>query len=320
MDGAGVSALPRAARNILGAGTLCYLAAPSRSGPHVTPVVFVLDGDRIWGTTGRRTTKARRWRREPAAGGLVRLEERAVAFRGPVTTYDALDPRTWPDSLMRGPAVARASARFVLKNARFFAGYARDAYRVPLGWTPPGRVIFSIELEAGVVLEADRVVDRWGRWGSRVISRASFRATHGDPLSGIPRGLGSLQRTKGDGTLGIDGPRGPYVVPAVWTRPDDCYYAVVPRPILSLAGAPRDPLTGLVVDRASSWRAANMQGLLLRGETALFVPGKVTSGRDELLSRVAALGDLPSDPAIVRIRPRTAVWWRGWASGTVRRR
>jgi hypothetical protein len=36
--------------------------------------------------------------------------------------YDVLDPSTWPLTLFRGPQVARASARFSVKNARFFAG------------------------------------------------------------------------------------------------------------------------------------------------------------------------------------------------------
>lgn len=55
-----------------------------------------------------------------------------------------------------------------------------------------------------------------------------------------------------------------------------------------------------------------MKGVMLRGPADLVdEPG----GHDELDEQ---LGDLPGEPAVVRIRPRSAVWWSGWASGTVR--
>jgi hypothetical protein len=314
-----VSAIPAAAREILRHGTLCYLAAPSPVGPHVTPVVFVLEGDRVWGTTGRRTTKARRWRERPVAGGLVRLGDRALTFRGPVTLYDALNPATWPVSVLRGPQLALVSTLFTVKNARFFAGYARDAYRVPLGWTPPGRVIFSVDLEDGGVLEDERVSIRWGTWGSEVGGHEELRPDRGGLRPNhIPEDLRGLLEKSGEGTLGVDGARGPVVLPARWARWGGAYDVVLPRPFLALAAPDPHGPGALVVDRASAWRAAKMRGLLLRGDSIVYVPDGPSTGG--LRSRLAAAGEPPGDPALLRLLPKTVVWWRGWSSGTVKRR
>jgi hypothetical protein len=316
-----VSAIPVAAREILRDGTLCYLAAPSPVGPHVTPVVFVLEGDRVWGTTGRGTTKTRRWRERPVAGGLVRLGDRAVSFRGPVTLYDALNPATWAVSVVRSPQLALASTLFTVKNARFFAGYARDAYRVPLGWTPPGRVIFSVDLEDGAVLEREGVSARWGTWGSQVKGNPELRSDVGGvPPGDIPEDLRGLLEGSGDGTLGVDDARGPVVLPVRWARSGGTYDMVLPRPVLALAAPDPHGPGALVVDQASAWRAAKMRGLLLRGEGTVYVPDGLRSATEEFRSRLAPAGELPEDPAVVRLLPKTVAWWRGWSSGTVGRR
>jgi nitroimidazol reductase NimA-like FMN-containing flavoprotein (pyridoxamine 5'-phosphate oxidase superfamily) len=316
-----MSTVPVAARRTLGDGVLCYLAAPSPAGPHVTPVVYVLDGDRLWGTTGRGTTKSALWRAEPAAAGVVAVEARAVIFRGRVTLYDALDPATWPASLLRSPHVARASVRFTMKNARFFAGYARDAASLPLAWTPPARVVFSVDLDAGAILQNGRLIERWGVWSRGVKTRAAFRrSTGGLPPGRLPQELRDLAARSGSGTLGVEGRRGPAVFPCRWVRSGGIFYAVLSRRMLALAGTEGDSVGSVVVDRAPSWRAARMTGLLFRGDAAVFVPSTLRSGSTSLAEVIADAGPLPEDPAVVRIRPRSAVWWAGWSSGTVRRR
>ncbi|MGH2685587.1 MAG: hypothetical protein ACRDJP_08995, partial [Actinomycetota bacterium] len=179
--------IPEAAERILRDGVLCYLAAPSPAGPHTTPVVFALENGRVYGTTGRRTTKAKLWRREASAGGLVRGGDRTLVFRGPVTLYDALDPSTWLASMLRSVELTLASARFTAKNARFFAGYARDAARVPLSWTPPARVMFSVDVASGAILEGRAVVERWGEWGDGTTALKSFRRDRGGiEAQGLP--------------------------------------------------------------------------------------------------------------------------------------
>lgn len=307
-----------AARVILERGVLCHLAAPSPSGPHLTPVVFAVEGGRVWGTTGRGTTKARRWRRDGRAGGLVRAGDGWVSFRGPVTMYDLLDPSTWTDSLRRIRQVTAASARFTAKNARFFAGYARDAARIPLAWTPPARVLFSVDLDAGVVAQGDRVIERWGRWGRRIEGLAAYRAVR-DPVPNddLPEDVRALLTDRGEGTLAVEGRHGPVVLPALWTRSEGTFLVVVPRGVLALGAAPPRPRAALVVERASGWRAARMRGLLVRDEAAVFLPDDVKTGRRSLEAAVGESG-VP-DPAVVRLRAASVVWWQGWASGTVGR-
>jgi hypothetical protein len=321
-----MSSSPDDARDVLRDGQLCYVSATTEQGPHVTPVVFVFDGETVWATTARGTAKARAWRADPTAAGLVRHGEHAVAFRGRVTEYDVLDPDTWGVGLRRAPELMRASARFTVKNARYFAGYARDAGRLPFSWMPPARMVISIDLEAGALLDLKdgRVEERWGRFASRTRGRAGFTAAGASVIS--DRGVyGSLRRslgTSGRGALGVTGSAGPLVLPVSWARAasERAYYAVLPRPFLALAGAGSTPRAALVIDRASMWRAAKMEGILLQGEGEIFLMRDVRTGGEELLNRVRRIGPLPSDGAVVRLRPDRAVWWRGWSSDTVNRR
>jgi Pyridoxamine 5'-phosphate oxidase len=319
-----VIALPAAARGLLREGTLCYLAARAPGGPHVTPVVFVLDGNRLWATTARGTAKAAAWRRDSKAAGLVRVGDRAVSFRGHAVLYDALDPSTWPASMLRWPSLARASTRFTVKNARFFAGYARDAHRVPFSWSPAGRIVVSIDLEAGAVLDevTGTVLERWGPWGGRIESRSAFRRTRGSrgPEARAPVEVRRAVGAAGPGVLGFETRRGPVLFPARWARSEGAHYAAVARGFLSLSGAPAEGRAALVLDRASSWRASRMRGMLLRGEAQAYDPRRVHTGREALMARAAKAGALPPDPVVVRVLPRSAVWWLGWTSGTVRRR
>src|SRR6266498_3972190 len=89
-----------------------------------------------------------------------------VTFRGRVRTYDALDLLSWLSAAVAGPRLVRAATRFSLKNARFFAGYAVNARRVPLAWTPPGRVFVGVEVKAGALLDlvVRTVAAVWGDW------------------------------------------------------------------------------------------------------------------------------------------------------------
>src|SRR6266545_4823840 len=118
--------LPPEFERILERGAFCSIAAETRRGPHLTPLVFAWSDGRVWLTTSCGSVKAWAWR--------------AVTFTGRAAAYDVLDPSTWIRTAVRMPAVTAASVRFTAKNARFFAGYAVDARRVPLAWTPPGRV------------------------------------------------------------------------------------------------------------------------------------------------------------------------------------
>ena len=162
-----MSFLSTAVQSVLEDGRFCAVAASTPGGPHCTPLVFAYSGGRIWLTTSRRSVKARAWRLDPSVAGVVRSGDLAVTFTGTVKTYDALDKRTWAAAVAGATSIARATAGFSRKNARFFAGYAFDARQVPLAWTPPGRVFVGVDVERTALLDADGVQEGRGRWGGR---------------------------------------------------------------------------------------------------------------------------------------------------------
>jgi hypothetical protein len=60
-----------------------------------------------------------------------------------------------------------------------------------------------------------------------------------------------------------------------------------------------------------------MAGAMVRGVGEIAVGSQLTSGASSaaLIARLAGLED--AGAAIVRVRPVSVVWWRGWTTGTV---
>jgi len=213
-----VSFVSTAVQRVLEDGQFCAVAAPTPNGPHCTPLVFAYSGARIWLTTSRRSVKARAWRVDPSTAGLIRDGDLSVAFTGTVKTYDALDKRTWGAAVAGATSIARATAGFSRKNARFFAGYAFDARQVPFAWTPPGRVFVGVDLERTALLDDEGVQEGRGRWGGEAVSHTTFRrsSTGGDPLAVLPDDVVSQIGRDGRGALAVAGERGPVVPPIRW--------------------------------------------------------------------------------------------------------
>jgi nitroimidazol reductase NimA-like FMN-containing flavoprotein (pyridoxamine 5'-phosphate oxidase superfamily) len=311
-----MSFLSTAVQSVLDEGPFCAVAAMTPRGPHCTPLVFVASGGRVWLTTSRRSVKARAWRVDPGVAGLIRSGDLAVTFTGTVRTYDALDRSTWSAAVAGATSIARATATFSRKNARFFAGYAFDARQVPLAWTPPGRVFVGIDLERTALLDEDGVQEGRGRWGGEASSQTSFRrSTHGeDPLAALPDDVVDRLGREGEGSLSLAGERGPVVLPVRWRAESNGLYAALPAETLALAGAPADGAVALTVDTPSAWRARDMVGAMFQGGAKCYVDGEVGSGAKS--ARTIATSLHPSADALVRIEPRRVVWWKGWASGS----
>src|SRR5439155_284292 len=87
--------VPWSAGRILHQGVLCYLAVRTGSGPHLTPVVYVFDGGRVWLTTSRRSPPL-------VASTWGRRRRSAERWAHPV-------PARWPSSPKTG---SRWSCRF----------------------------------------------------------------------------------------------------------------------------------------------------------------------------------------------------------------
>jgi hypothetical protein len=315
-----IGPLPKPIRRILRDGVLCYLASPHSAGPHVTPVVYAAHASRLWVTTSRSSVKAKAWRRDPRVGGLVRAGDRALVFSGTVATYDLLDPATWPRSVLHAPSITRAATAFTTKNTRFSAGYAVDAYRVPLAWTPPGRVFAAIAIERAAVIGPGGVERRWGRAKSRIRSSSTFRASRsGDALEGVPEMVRQRIGERGDAALGLQGRGAPVVLPARWAAAGTGIDVVVDDGVLALATGGAELRASVTIDHASQWRARAMTGVLAQGDATIHRISTLRTGRASAARIAERAGFDAKRAAIVRVRPRRIVWWRGWDSGTVKR-
>jgi hypothetical protein len=253
---------------------------------------------------------------------LVQVGERGVTFRGRVRTYDVLDPLSWPAAAVAGPRLASAATRFSLKNARFFAGYAVDARRVPFAWSPPGRLFARIELTAGRVLElgTGKVLDGWGEWPSGV--RYETASAPIERVPGLDRRVPSRVRTAvgagGMGALALQARSAVSVLPVAWRRVGDAYEMATSARIIGLSRADRRAPAALTISHASSWRAADMAGMLIQGSAQLYSP-RSRRGGASVRKRLEEWGEtLMDDAVLVRLRPFRVVWWEGWTSGTVK--
>jgi hypothetical protein len=312
-----VSFLSTAVQEVLDRGRFCAVATTTPFGPHCTPLVFVASGGRLWLTTSRRSAKTRAWKLDPSVGGLVRDGELAVTFTGSVTLYDALDRRTWTDAIAGATSIARATAAFSGKNARFFAGYAIDAKQVPFAWTPAGRVLVAIDLERVALLDDEGVQEGRGRWRGEATSHGSFRRPSKpvEPFAALPADVRRRLGAEGDGALTLLGERGPAVLPVRWRVEPHGLYAALPAETLALADAGPDAPAALMLDRASAWRARDMVGAMAQGTADLYVRDSVGSGSRSVATLAAGI-DANAD-ALVRVAPSRLVWWRGWSSGAV---
>jgi nitroimidazol reductase NimA-like FMN-containing flavoprotein (pyridoxamine 5'-phosphate oxidase superfamily) len=311
-----MSFLSTAVQQVLEEGPFCAVATTTPRGPHCTPLVFAYSGGRVWLTTSRGSVKTRAWRTDPSVAGMVRLGDLAVTFTGTVKTYDALDRSTWGSAVAGATSIARATARFSKKNARFFAGYALDAHQVPLAWTPPGRVFVGIDLERTALLDEDGVQEGRGRWGGEAGSHATFRSVKqgADPLAGLPVDIRTSLGRSGEGALTVAGERGPVVLPVRWLATDTALYAAAPAESLALASAGPDADVALAVDEPSAWRARDMAGAMVQGSGSCYLLDELGSGAKT--ARALASGLHPAAGALVRIIPSRLVWWQGWSSGS----
>jgi hypothetical protein len=313
-----VSFLSTAVQTVLEQGEFCTVATSTLDGPHCTPLVFAYSGGRLWLTTSRRSVKTRAWKEDPAAAGLVRHGDLAVTFTGTAKLYDALDRSTWGDAVAGATSIARATAAFSKKNARFFAGYAFDAKQVPFAWTPPGRVFVGIDLERTALLDDEGVQEGRGRWGGETASHGGFRRVMkgSDPFAALPREVRGPLGTDGRGALTLVGDRGPVVLPARWRAEEHALYASLPEETLALGAAGPDVPASLTADEASTWRARDMVGAMVQGSASIYVLSELGSGSKT--ARGIATGMDAGSGALVRLAPSRLVWWRGWTSGSAR--
>jgi nitroimidazol reductase NimA-like FMN-containing flavoprotein (pyridoxamine 5'-phosphate oxidase superfamily) len=155
--------------------------------------------------------------------------------------------------------------------------------------------------------------------GEHVQSHGSFRPGRAarSPLDLLPEDVSERIERGGQGVLAVEGGDGPVVLPALFVEDRGVLYAAVDARSLALSEAGPDAPVGLTMDRASRWRAADMTGVLVRGTGSVHVLSRLRQGRTAAERLVERAGALADGMALVRIRPRRLVWWKGWASDTV---
>jgi hypothetical protein len=107
--------------HVLKNASVAYLAVETKSGPHVTPLLFTVTPDRVWFGIGRGTLKARVLAKRPAVGVVVGGAHGSVAIRGEATLLDRLPIA--PAELARA---AFALPAYASNNALEMAAFARD--------------------------------------------------------------------------------------------------------------------------------------------------------------------------------------------------
>ena len=136
---------PKVAK-LLGDASIAYLAVETRSGPHVTPLLFAATPDRLWFGIGRGTVKARAIAKHPGVGVVVPGGAASVAIRGEATLLDRLPAS--PGELARAPFALPA---FAFRNALEMAAFGRDLARK--GAQPQRLSPLSVRIEALELLD-----------------------------------------------------------------------------------------------------------------------------------------------------------------------
>ena len=310
--------LPAAARRALEEATFCHVAARTERGPHLTPVVFVLDGGALWMTTSRASAKARAWRRDPFVAGMARTDTRGRRL-----------PRARPDPRRaRSPQLAGHLGR-TRRRARHAPGSRSATPGSSPGTRSTPRACRSRGARPAGSSSACRCATGWSSTSKP--ASASPRGVRGRRAGRRPSS--SFAPAPRPRPLDLRAPRTsaePSEPPATapWPSrdatvrwccrsggaagpPRRAYEACLPKALLRPARATARPRVGLEVDRPGEWRA---------GADGRHAPAR--GGRGVLARRdargAAALGErVPPGWALVRLRPSRVVWWRGWTSGTV---
>jgi hypothetical protein len=276
----------RRVSEVLDEADVLYLAVAAKNGPHVTPAVFDVDGDRLWFITPRRSVKAKVIDRHRRVGGLVQLGRWSVVIGGRARIVDPLTARGIfsPGRLLDLPFAATG---YLSRNHRHATGTIRDHQAPTLALS---RVMVSVDIRRLALLDGLTVVDRWGRWdGADRLVRGEPPAGITPDLSAVPPGVRNLLGEDSPVVLGWNSPAGPLALPARWQATHGALETSADA--LVLAGAESSGPASVCAER-SRYRLNSKHGLLLTGS------GQAGIGNDPTVARVA-------------LDTRRTTWWRG---------
>ncbi len=250
----------RRVTKVLEDADVVYVAVAAQNGPHVTPAVFDVDGDRLWFVTPRRSVKARVIARHRRVGGLVQLGRWSVVLGGRARIVDPLTARGI-FSLDRLLDLPFAAAGYLGRNHRHATGTIRDHEAPTLALS---RVLVSIDIRRVALLDAWAVAESWGRWShSDLLLRGAPPAGTTPDLAAVPAAVRDLLVDEAPVVLGWQSWSGPLALPARWRSAAG--EIETSGETLVLAGAASGSPACLTAER-SRYRLKSKQGLLLRGD------------------------------------------------------
>lgn len=271
---------PQVARVLRGA-RVAYLGVAGARGPHVTPHRFTAADGRIWIVVPDGALKVRALRKRPRAGVLVRGRDgHSVVLAGTAEIHSLRAPGEAVRTAFHLPSIALAGASYASRNLLQMAGYAVDLLSLTRGSMPLDRVLIAIHPDTAVVVEA----------------AALHPVAGGEPAwaglaDQLPAQVAPLLGAGGDAVLGFTTPAGPVPLPASW----DAASARIRVPMAALKAlhAPTSGPASLTLDHSSGSRPTGFRGVV--------VQGAATRGGGTF-----------------QLTPRSASWWQGFETGTVK--
>jgi hypothetical protein len=278
-----------------------HVAVETARGPHVTPVLYALAGDRLWFTVPRGTLKARVLAKRSRAGILLQAGGVSVVMAGEAKLLDPLRPLSWASRPWESALAPLAIQTFSARNSRELLGFALDRSRMPAQSFPPNLLLAGYEPRRVAVVRGEEVESRRGRWRFEARKRGSpsagaRRSSRGTlpPLEGIPREVAELPRRRGPAVVGWPASGTPLALPAAWDP--DSARAAVSGDLIALTGIAGEAAACIAFDAAEGHRPTGKRGVMLRGRGSVARGGNVTE---------------------VSIQPERVTYWLGFETGTI---
>lgn len=252
-------------RSVLDGAAHVYVAIRTRSGPHVTPELFTVSGERILCLTSAATLKAKLLRNDPFVSVVARAGDAAAVALGSVQVLDPASPATAVQSPLLAAASPAGVGRFIRDNSSELMGAAADFFAGRLGGPlPPHRVIVALTPVAFAVIEGDDMIaaDGWTAAGQ-------------SPPEGDPDANGEPELTDVPDRLACLAIAGPAV--AGWVRHDGTPLALpvewdpetstarLPAALFEVCEAALESPACVTFDTWTGFGPSGKQGIMLRG-------------------------------------------------------
>ncbi len=135
--------------------------------PHVTPIIFVYDGEHIYFLTSKNATKFRNIKDNPNVALLIDLRDpsnllnnRAILVHGKAKPYSIFD------ALLHIPSLLRIRRLVIHKYPKYTDFYSTAGDNIPKRWRTrlfQHRILFRLTIEKYVYMREARPVNLEGR-------------------------------------------------------------------------------------------------------------------------------------------------------------